>query len=124
MVQFGDMKNAKYRTTYVRKEFNPVWNAQFSEEGPKLFERVKQIKFKVYDRDKMSKDDLMGVCTVQTVGSPKTFYASPMQWVTLQDEEGNTVLDENGNEGRIQISVRYAPKIVHLSVRNWTHVME
>ena len=123
-VKFSNLRNASYRTKFVRKELNPVWNTSFREEGPSLFERVREIHFEVHDRDRFSKDDLMGSCTVRTMESPQAFYASPMQWIPLVDGDGKVVQNKNGEDAALQISIRYAPKMKRLSIHHWTHVME
>ncbi len=109
-VEFMGSKRPPSRTTYIRKELNPVWNAQFSEDGKGLFAAVESIRFEVYDRDQVSKDDLMGTCVLPVL-DPKSFYSSPVQWVKLVDEEGNMVVDKDGKESAIQVNLRYAPKV-------------
>jgi len=122
-VQFEGLPQASYRTTYIRKELNPVWNASFAEEGVRLFGAVERISFAVYDRDQVTRDDLMGSCSVATLKQPG-FYTSPLQWVPLLDDDGKVVVGQNGKESALQISIRYAPKVEELSVRKYTHVLE
>jgi len=122
-VQFSGIDNASYRTTYIRKELNPIWNASFVEEAPGLFGQVKEITFEVYDRDRVSKDDLMGKCVLPVMADPQGFYSSPVQWVKLQ-KDGNLVKGGNDEDAALQIGIMYAPKVEDLNIRHWTHVME
>eukprot|EP01084_Bolivina_argentea_P113759 202690_1 len=86
-VKFGDLKD-QYRTRTFKRELNPVWNARFQEEEEGLFGKVNQIEFEVFDYDKISADDFMGRCSIQTNLSPRTHYSTPVQWINLVDEEG------------------------------------
>ena len=50
-----------YKTKVVMKDLNPVWNEKFS----MLFDDVNaNLSFKVYDFDRLSSDDQMGVATL------------------------------------------------------------
>lgn len=123
-VQFGDLPDGSYRSTTIRKELNPVWNASFSEEGPGLFGKLNEITFEIYDYDSVSRDDLMGKCVLPVMADTEQFYASPVQWVKLMDDKGQLVVGKDGKEAALQVGIRYAPKVEDLSVRYWTHVME
>lgn len=123
-VQIGKLKNAEFRTTTIRRELNPIWNAEFVEEGKGLFSKVNDITFEVYDHDKLSKDDYMGECVIKTDKSPSVHYSTAVQWITIKDKKGEVVKGKNGKPAEIQIKLKYTINAENLNIRYYTHVME
>lgn len=123
-VKIGNIKNAEFRTTTIRRELNPIWNAVFVEEGKALFSKIDKITFDCFDRDKLSKDDFMGCCSIKTDQKPGVNYSTPVQWLPLVDKSGDPVKGQNGKQAEVQIKIKYTLNAENMNVRYWTHVME
>eukprot|EP01083_Nonionella_stella_P291054 990449_1 len=126
-VQFGgdEKKDSKvYRTTTIRRELNPIWNNQFTQEAQGLFNKVSFIKFDVFDHDRVSADDFMGTCAINTDTNPNAHYSTPIQWIPLVDKNNKPVVGKNGKRAAIQIKIKYTLNADDVNIRYYTHVME
>jgi len=89
-----------YKTKVVMKDLNPVWNEKFS----MLFDDVNaNLSFKVYDFDRLSSDDQMGVATLNIADLElQRMHCLELDLINL------TGLQED--LGKIVLTVRVTPK--------------
>merc|ERR1712113_160058 len=82
-----------WKTKTILKNINPKWNeeTQFV-----FFDGIEEIKFEIYDADKNSKSDLLGLCKLQT----KDFYLGGNKGF-----EGSVKLEKCKKGATIQVKV-------------------
>ncbi|KAL0484269.1 Rho GTPase-activating protein ArhGAP [Acrasis kona] len=83
-------KKNKLKTKTILKSLNPVWGEEFRFEVPHMDPEDIQLKFKIYDWDKIGKNDYLGY--VDFGIKDKTLYQNEYNSFTLDVKEGQGTL--------------------------------
>lgn len=97
-------------TAHIRQNLNPEWNAHFHSTKAQIFEHATDITIEVWDKDTISRNDLIGKCFIPIPRSPKRHEVHEAQWIKLTKGD-EPVVDADGNVSEIEIEVEYTWRV-------------